>query len=146
MAEWLRGLGITVFLLKYRVIPRTSEHRALLFTSQGRSDLEWELPSILPLDVSDGRAALRYVRSHASEFGIVPTRVGMLGASAGAMLAFSLVVDSSSAEQPDFLALLYTEVFDSMRPFVVPRSAPPLFLAVASDDQQGFARASAEVV
>src|SRR5262245_39852600 len=113
MAEWLRRLGITVFILKYRVIPTTAEHRAAMFAEGPNSHSARELPSILPLEMADGRAALNYVRAHAVEYGIAPTRIGMLGASAGAVLAFSLVVDSSSGAKPDFLALMYTGIFES---------------------------------
>ena len=36
-------------------------------------------------------------------------------------------------------------VADFMRPFVVPATAPPLFLVVATDDDLGFAPSSTEV-
>jgi acetyl esterase/lipase len=104
-----------------------------------------EIPAILPLAVADGRGALEYVRAHAVDFGVVPTRVGMLGASAGATLVLSLVSSPSGVSEPDFLALLYTNVPDAMRPLRVPKSAPPLFVAVASDDQLGLASANTEV-
>src|SRR4051812_42075714 len=145
LARWLTDKGVTAFLLKYRVVQTTPEHRARLFASTTASHVNAEIPAILPLAAADGRAALEYVRAHAVEFGVVPTRVGMLGASAGATLVLSLVSSPSDISEPDFLALLYTNVPDAMRPLRVPKSAPPLFVAVASDDQLGLASANTEV-
>jgi acetyl esterase/lipase len=144
IARWLTARGVTAIVLKYRVVPTTPEHRARLFAGPPAAHVDPEIPPILPLEVADGRAALAYVRAHAAELGIVPTRVGMLGASAGSVLAVSLVL-SADSPKPDFLALLYTNVYDWMRPLQVPESAPPLFIVVASDDQLGFAPANTEV-
>jgi acetyl esterase/lipase len=145
LARWFNDRGVTAFLLKYRVLQTTPEHRARLFASSMTSHVDSEISAILPLAAADARSALDYVRAHAVEFGVVPTRVGMLGASAGATLLMSLVLSPSNGREPDFLALLYTVVFDSMRPLHVPKSAPPLFIAVASDDQLGLASANTEV-
>lgn len=144
IAQWLTARGVTAIVLKYRVVPTTPEHRARLFSGPPQAHVDSEIPPILPLEVADGRAALAYVRAHAAELGIVPTRVGMLGGSAGAVLALSLVLGPDSPK-PDFLALLYTNVYDWMRPLRVSESAPPLFIVVASDDQLGFAPANTEV-
>src|SRR5215467_5212218 len=143
MARWLRDQGITVFLLKYRVVQTTPEHRTRILGKDALAHIEREIPAILSLASADGRAALKYVRDHAADFGIVPTRVGMVGGSAGAMLTVSLVLDVTSDTKPDFIGVLYTNVLEWMRPLVVPQSAPPAFIVVASDDQ--FAKANTEV-
>lgn len=145
IARWLNERGITAFVLKYRVIQTTPEHRARLFASTPVSHVNAEVPAILPLAVADGRAALEYVRAHGREFGVDPTRVGMFGASAGAALAISLVLSAPDAPKPAFLAVLYAGIFDSMRPFKVSASAPPLFIAVAGDDQLGLAQPNTEL-
>lgn len=145
IARWLNGRGVTAFVLKYRVVQTTPEHRARLFASAPQPHVNAEIPAILPLAVADGRAALEYVRMHAVEYGVVPTRVGMLGGSAGATLAASLTLNPSDVPRPDFLVLLYANVTDRMRPLHVPKSAPPLFIVVASDDQLGLAPANTEV-
>ncbi|SCX26217.1 MULTISPECIES: alpha/beta hydrolase [Agrobacterium] len=41
------------------------------------------VPNKFPALVQDGKAAVRYLREHASEYGIDPTRIGVLGDSAG---------------------------------------------------------------
>ena len=83
--------------------------------------------------------------AHAEEFEISPTRVGVIGFSAGAMLTVSLALTSPEGLGPNFVAPLYTDVNDLMRPLVVPKWAPPAFIAVASDDQMGFAPLSTEL-
>jgi acetyl esterase/lipase len=65
-AKFLNSLGITVFVLKYRL---------------GRDTL-----SPYKIDVharQDGLRAMRLVRSRATEFGLDTNRIGMMGFSAG---------------------------------------------------------------
>jgi len=64
VAEWLNSIGISAFVLKYRVAPYRH-----------------------PAPLTDARRAIRYVRFYANEFGIDPHRVGILGFSAGGHLA-----------------------------------------------------------
>lgn len=64
IAEWLNLQGVTAFVLTYRLGPRYH----------------------YPAPILDGERAVRYVRSHATEFGIAPDRIGMWGFSAGAHL------------------------------------------------------------
>lgn len=45
------------------------------------------IPDIFPAPVLDAKAAVRYLRQHASEYGIDPVRIGVLGDSAGGWLA-----------------------------------------------------------
>ena len=95
-AHWLNGLGVSAFVLKYRVAPY--EHPA-----------EWR----------DVLRAVRLVRSRAAEFGIRPDRLGVMGFSAGGHLAScagtlydapegrtGAALDAVSA-RPDFLVLIY---------------------------------------
>ncbi|HZG83437.1 alpha/beta hydrolase [Paenibacillus sp.] len=63
IAEWLNGLGISAFVLRYRVQPY--KH---------------------PAPLLDAQRAIRTVRHRAEEFGIDANRVGMLGFSAGGHL------------------------------------------------------------
>ena len=101
---------------------------------------------VFPLAVADSRVALAYVRAHAADYGVSPNRVGMIGFSAGAMLAVHLALHSPEGQAPDFVAPLYTPaVHDLMRPVTVPKWAPPAFFAVASDDQFGFGPVSPEL-
>lgn len=45
------------------------------------------VPDVFPAPVIDGKAAVRYLRAHAEEYGIDPTRIGVLGDSAGGWMS-----------------------------------------------------------
>jgi acetyl esterase/lipase len=97
VANWLNALGISAFVLKYRLGPRYHH----------------------PVELGDAQRALRLVRSRAQEFGIRPNRVGMMGFSAGGHLASTAAThfdagDPAAADpidrmscRPDFLVLGY---------------------------------------
>lgn len=97
--KWLNGLGVTVFILKYRMV-------------------EYGHPAPL----RDVLRAIRLVRSRAAEFGVRPDRIGLLGQSAGGHLAACAAVLWDAAEgqtgapldrvsaRPDFVALVYPVV------------------------------------
>ena len=98
VAKWLNSLGITAFVLKYR-LPDSS-----IMVNK----------SIGPMQ--DGQRAIRIVRRHAKEWGINPGKIGIMGFSAGGHLASTLSThfnekvyepgDSTSA-RPDFSLLIY---------------------------------------
>lgn len=64
IAEWLNLRGITAFVLTYRLAPRYH----------------------YPAPILDGERSVRWVRSHADEYGIDSQRIGMWGFSAGGHL------------------------------------------------------------
>jgi acetyl esterase/lipase len=82
--------------------------------------------------VADGLAAVRFVRAHAGAWGVSPHRVGFVGFSAGAFVAMELALDRDPDTRPDFVGAIYAPRPSDM---VVPADAPPLFLAVAADDE-----------
>ena len=45
------------------------------------------VPDRFPAPVEDGKAAVRYLRAHAADYGIDPARIGVLGDSAGGYVA-----------------------------------------------------------
>lgn len=63
------------------------------------------VPNTFPAPVVDGKAAIRYLREHAKEYGIDPSRIGVLGDSAGGYMAQMMALTSGdkSFEQGDFL-------------------------------------------
>jgi acetyl esterase/lipase len=67
IAHWLNSLGISAFVLRYRVAP-------------------YAYPSAL----LDAQRAIRYVRYHSQAMGIDSQRIGMLGFSAGGHLTASV--------------------------------------------------------
>jgi acetyl esterase/lipase len=97
IADWLNSLGITAFVLKYRLGPKYHH----------------------PIELGDAQRAIRLVRSRAKEFGILPDRIGIMGFSAGGHLASTVgthfdngipnavdPIDGVSC-RPDFLILAY---------------------------------------
>ena len=101
IAEFLNGLGVSAFVLKYRTANK-------------------ERPGPLhPAPLTDAQRAIRLVRAKAKEFGVDPTRIGIWGFSAGGHLASSAgthfddgdkdamdPIDRQSC-RPDFLILSY---------------------------------------
>ncbi len=112
VAHWLNRHGIAAFVLRYRVGPIYDTSTSLL----------------------DAQRATRYVRHHASAFGISKSRIGMLGFSAGGHLAAAAgtcfdtslnnanvvaevqnpdAIDGENC-RPDFLALVYPAIDHSL--------------------------------
>ena len=84
VGEWLSAEGITVVALKYRL-------------PNGHCQV--------PLE--DAEAALRYIRDHAAEYGVDPSRVGIMGFSAGGHLAASAATMLPEEVRPAFAVLVY---------------------------------------
>ena len=91
-----------------------------------------ETRKIAALAIADGRQAIKVVRRHASEWGIKPERVGIMGFSAGGTVTMGVVMDHDEQSRPDFAAPIYGGGTGSAR---VPDDAPPLFILCAADDQ-----------
>jgi acetyl esterase/lipase len=96
-SEWLIRHGISAFMLSYRVGPRYH----------------------YPIERSDASRAMRWIRSHAAEYGIDPRRIGVWGFSAGGHLASLLGTQFDSgnrfareaidrvSNRPDFMIFTY---------------------------------------
>ena len=97
VANWFNAMGVTAFVLKYRLGPRYHH----------------------PIELGDAQRAIRLVRSRAREFEVSPDRIGMMGFSAGGHLASTAAthfdsgnpgatdpVDHASS-RPDFVILGY---------------------------------------
>ena len=97
VANWLNSLGIAAFVLKYRLGPRYHH----------------------PVELGDAQRAIRLVRTHAADYGVVPDRIGIMGFSAGGHLASTAGTHfdagnpgdadpiQRAASRPDFLVLGY---------------------------------------
>ena len=132
VAEWFNSIGVTAFALKYRC-------------PTGNRSPNWLAPA------QDAQRAVSLVRSRASEFNIDPSRVGLLGFSAGGMAAGAATikhatrlydgsddVDKTSC-RPDFAVLVYPAYFvdkeGQLKPeFVIDKATPPMFFAHAFND------------
>jgi acetyl esterase/lipase len=122
VAEWLNSIGITAFVLKYRIGPKYHH----------------------PAPLQDAARAIRTVRARASEWHLDPQRVGILGFSAGGHVASTIGThfDSGNAtaddpiervsSRPDLLVLIYPVI--TMGEFTHAGSKKQLIGANASAD------------
>lgn len=127
VAAWLKDHGVAAFVLKYRLAYAPNS----TYTVEGT-------------ELSDVQRAIRLVKSHASEWGIDPDRVGIIGFSAGGELAALAathydmgnanaidLVDRQNSK-PAFEGLFYPVVPQDMP---LSKDTPPVFLACGEDDQ-----------
>lgn len=97
VARWWNSLGVSAFVLRYRLGPKYHH----------------------PVELGDAQRALRWVRSRAEQYGVQPDRIGIMGFSAGGHLASSAATlfDEGQAtaadpidrlsSRPDFAVLGY---------------------------------------
>ena len=126
-AKLLNSLGITAFVLRYRLV--NEEGSKLNVDRDTRADTY---------------RAMRLLRTRATDWGIDPTRIGMMGFSAGGevlnMAVFGEGLGDPHApdpvdradERPNFGIWIYPGPFGI--PATVPKTSPPGFMLVASDD------------
>jgi acetyl esterase/lipase len=138
VADWLNTRGIAAFVLEYRLAPTSDDpaefesHMLRLFT--GGDDLGDLKAPHEAAAIADGLRAVELVRMRASEWGIDPTRIGILGFSAGGFVAAHTALAGVGVTRPDFAAAIYAALWE---PFVAPAQPMPLFVAVANNDQMG---------
>ncbi|MBQ7558827.1 MAG: aldo/keto reductase [Synergistaceae bacterium] len=144
-AEWFKKQGFATFILKYRVeiTPREeADYQAYVaekmagYRAGGLSGNY--APATPNYAFEDINAAVKLLRTRAKEFNIKPDKIGIVGFSAGALMA---VYNAESAEpecKADFIASIYGQLV--MRE--MPEKLPPMFAAMSSDDelsgQSGF--------
>jgi len=139
VAKYLAERGVTAFVLKYRIAhtgeDATQEFVAMLGDKQKFHEMSGK---IVPLAVADGLAAVTYVRQHASEWGVSPDRVGIVGFSAGGAVTAGVALKYAPEGRPAFVAPIYAGGA-TFQDVPVPADAPPMFVAAASDDSLGLA-------
>jgi acetyl esterase/lipase len=96
-ARWLNTLGVSAFVLKYRVPKREN------------------FPDYLP-PLQDAQRAVSLVRSNAAAWGLKSDRIGMIGFSAGANLS---VVASTQFDQRSYAAIDRIETVSCRPDFAV---------------------------
>lgn len=101
IADWLNSIGIAAFILEYR-------HNGTGY--------------IFPAPMQDAQRAMRIVRGRADEWNIDPTRIGIMGFSAGGHLASSIGTHfknnyydakddlDKASSRPDFMILIYSVI------------------------------------
>ncbi len=141
VCEYLNTIGVTGILLKYRVPARSKDD-----------------PSKEPLQ--DAQRAIGLVRHHATEWGVKPDRVGILGFSAGGHLTVMATLHANDRTYttdaaldvedatPNFSVPVYPaylvtkdDTFHLKPEIKVTEKSPPMCLVHAGDDK-GVASAS----
>ncbi len=130
-------------MLKYRLVAcKTDDPTREVMT---RGPLENVVAPVVPLAVADGNAAIGYVRQHATEYGVNPARIGIIGFSAGGTVAVSVAMNYKMDTRPDFVAPIYPAFSVAIKGKGVPTDAPPAFILAASDDPLGLAPQSVSI-
>jgi len=139
VARYMAARGVTAFVLKYR-LAHTGEDATQEFTAliADRQKFRETIGPVIPLAQADGLAAVTYVRQHASEWGVSPDRVGIIGFSAGGRVTAGVAFNYSPEGRPAFVAPIYAGG-EISKDVPVPVDAPPMFVVAATDDQLGLA-------
>lgn len=160
LASWLQERGIAGFVLKYRTRQMSSADIAAFqarrasgavggrggATPGGRAGAPANagpaagaaggagstMDTAGQYGIADGIQALKVLRQRASEFGLSPERIGIVGFSAGAMVASGVLLQEEASSRPAFAAPIYGGPFGVVPP--IPQGLPPMFLAWAQDD------------
>ncbi|HEY1082287.1 MAG TPA: alpha/beta hydrolase [Prosthecobacter sp.] len=137
LAEWFRDHGISAFVLKYRL----AREKGSTYTIQDHA-------------MADARRAIRTVRTRASEWGINPERIGIMGFSAGGELAAFAAMKNDpgqkesadpverASSRPDFQALIYPGTSNL---FSAEKGMPPLFIACGYGDRPDISEGMASL-
>lgn len=127
VAQWLSDHGIAAFILKYRLARDSNS----TYTVEKES-------------LADIQRAIRMVKSHAKEWGVDTSRIGVMGFSAGGQLAglSAMLFDNGNPDakdpvdqyssRPSFQALIYPGGSARLE---VADNAPPVFLLAGYKDQ-----------
>ena len=144
VARYLAARGMTAFVLKYR-LAHTGEDATQEFATlyQDKQKFEATMKTVIPQSIADGLAAVTWVRQHASDYGISPDRVGIIGFSAGGTVAAGVAFHYTPEGRPAFAAPIYSGGLSKDTP--VPTDAPPMFIAAATDDSLGLAPRSIDL-
>ena len=139
VAHWLNARGVAAFVLKYRLVPTPVRDEDFVqqmvqqMQSQPAPNKLKELTRPIELlAIADGQQAMKVVRKHASEWGIATGRIGMMGFSAGARVTVGVALEHDAESRPNFAAPIYGALWEDL---AVPADAPPLFIALANDDE-----------
>ena len=139
VAKYMAARGVTAFVLKYRLTHTGEDATQEFVTMLGdKQKFQEMLTKVVPLSIADGLAAVAYVRQHASEWGVSPDRVGIIGFSAGGTVAAGVAFRYLPDGRPAFASLIYA-AGEMFKDEPVPVDAPPMFAVAATDDQLGLA-------
>jgi len=137
IAKWLSGHGVAAFVLKYRL----AREKDSIYSIEGHA-------------LADTQRALRVARSRATEWGIAPERIGVMGFSAGGELAalasvrYTATSESTTdpierqSSKPAFQALIYPAI---PRDMPLSKDTAPAFLVCGENDRQNISQGLPEL-
>lgn len=146
VAQALADKGIAAFVLKYRLQPTPESLEEFKETmnrtfaaaagppANASNNAATPPPTSRPQmnlsnQLEDAEAAYAMIVKRAKEWGVDTARLGMIGFSAGAGLTMHCTLNSKKMDL-DFIGPIY----GGMGPVEVPKNAPPMFNAIATDD------------
>jgi acetyl esterase/lipase len=145
ICEWLASIGVTGILLKYRV-PDSGPHYY--------KDCHCEKDPIKPLALQDAQRAMSLVRAKSKEWSINPSKIGVMGFSAGGHLvadistnyrkrAYATIdnIDTTNC-RPNFGIVMFPghmtnhtdKPYELNKKLPVDSNTPPTFLLQAGND------------
>ncbi len=147
VARWLNEKGIAVFILKYRLVHcLTSDPvKELMGIINDEKKMSAITGPIVPMAIADGLTAVKYVREHATEFGLDAQKIGFMGFSAGGTVTMGVTLQYTKDTRPNFSAPIYAYMPSELSNHKIPDDAPPLFICAASDDQLKLAPHSVQL-
>jgi acetyl esterase/lipase len=137
VAKDLNDRGVAAFVLKYRL----AREKESTYTVEGHA-------------LSDTQRAIRLIRSRAPEWGVDPTRIGVMGFSAGGQLAALAATQDAAAPadnadaidalsaKPAFQALIYPAIPRNM---TLSAQTPPAFLLCGENDRTNISQGLPEL-
>jgi dienelactone hydrolase len=173
VAKKLAEMGITAFVLKYRIAYSGSTHEEanlIARTSYGGEDKtieskeldkknqeftksmaanykspyntgeKWNNPfmermgNVTRMSVDDGKLAIEYIRKNAGKYNIKPDKIGMVGFSAGGMLALNIAFDHTEQQKPNLIGVIYG-FFGAGNE--IPSDPMPMFMAANQNEILG---------
>jgi len=152
IAKALNAQGVAAFVLKYRLQPtpdsiedfKNSMNRTFAAAGAapaaapaGGANAPAAAPATPPRppqpnlsnQLEDAEAAYALIVKNAEQWHVDPKRIGMMGFSAGAGLTMHSFFNSKTMK-----FLFVAPIYGGMGPVEVPKDAPPLFVAIATDD------------
>jgi len=123
VARWLSNHGVAGFVLKYRL----AREAGSTYTVEGHA-------------LADTQRAIQVVRERATEWGVKPECVGVMGFSAGGELA--ALAAGSASDKPAFQALIYPAIPRDMK---LSKETPPAFLVCGETDRQNISQGLPEL-